>query len=555
VGYVKRFLGPAATLLALVVAWSAAALPLDGVVLLDGAVPLPGVVAEVSDGAVVLRLGAQSIVYVDGLGWLADFEAPPPIVDGDRVYAAPAVAHALGLLPDGPPPAAPAPAAPAPVAPAPTSLAPADARLVAVRVAGDVDLRVVLDVDGLEAEALRALGAVGRVESGGSLRLDLPPLLAASALPARAGAFDLQWQFGPHGTRLELHGVAFGYEVFALGHPTRLVIDLWPDRDGIPAAVETVEALAPGVVYRSFRTAGSGGAPTRVHVVEVAPGAGEWRVVGAAGETRPTLAWADGAFAAINGGYFDPGSRTAIGLLVVDGNWLSLPSRGRAAVGFGPEGVIIDRVRTRTGVWIDDRLVLASAHALADRIEVHPVSNGWAGSPRMGALLLDADGVVVANRVGPVRVPSGGSVVVYPPELRALALADEGARVRTAVVVEPVSFAGVRYAVEAGPLLLKDGADAFDPTLEAFARGVRILDDVTQQAAIAVMADGAVLLVAVEAMVAADLVPLLLRLGAVDAMRLDSGGSTTLVAAGRVLNRRTERAVVNAIVWRPGALP
>jgi hypothetical protein len=533
-------------LLMAVVAWAGAAGPLDG------AVPLPGVVAEVADGAVVLSLGAQSLVYVEGLGWLAGFEAPPPIVDGPRVYAAPVVARALGLVDDAPSP--PAVAGPDAAAAAPPQGGPA--RLAGVRVAGDVDLRVVLDVEGLGPEALSSLGAVGRVEPGAALRLDLPPLLAPSTLPQRAGDIDLDWRLGPLGGHLELGGGGFGYEVFALGHPTRLVIDLWPDRGGVPAPVELAEALGPGVVYRSFRTTGSGGRPTRVHVVEVAPGAGEWRVVGAAGETRPTQAWADGAFAAINGGYFDPASRTAIGLLVVDGNWLSLPSRGRAAVGFGADGaVVIDRVRTRAGVWIDDRLALASAHELADRIEVHTVPGGWAGSPRGGALLLDGDGVVIGNRVGPVRVPVGGRVVVYPPELRALALADEGARVRTSVVVEPTSFAGVRYAVEAGPLLLKDGVDVFDPDREAFARGVRILDEVTQQAAIALTADGSVLLVAVEAMTAADLVPLLQRLGAVDAMRLDSGGSTTLVADGRVLNRRTERAVVNAIVWRPEARP
>jgi exopolysaccharide biosynthesis protein len=109
--------------------------------------------------------------------------------------------------------------------------------------------------------------------------------------------------------------------------------------------------------------------------------------------------------------------------------------------------------------------------------------------------------------------------------------------------------------VEAGPLLLKDGRPAFEPEREAFARGVRILDEVTQQAAIGVRADGTVLLVAAEAMVAADLVALFEALGARDAMRLDSGGSTTLVADGLVLNRRTERAVANAIVWRPEARP
>ena len=287
----------------------------------------------------------------------------------------------------------------------------------------------------------------------------------------------------------------------------------------------------------------------------MAPGAGEWRVVGASGDPRPTVEWASGAFAAINGGYFDTGTRSAIGLFVVDGSWMSPPSRGRAAVGFGPDGVVIDRVRASFGVRVDGRTVLAASHPAAADIEVHPVSGAWAGSATQGVLVLDGDGVVVANRVGPLRVPEGGRAVAYPPELRALALVDEGAVVATELVVSPASFAGVRYAVEAGPLLLRDGAPAFAPELESFARGVRILDEVTQQAAIGVRADGTVLLVAAEAMVAGDLVALFESLGARDAMRLDSGGSTTLVADGRVLNRRTERAVANAIVWRTEARP
>jgi len=34
-------------------------------------------------------------------------------------------------------------------------------------------------------------------------------------------------------------------------------------------------------------------------------------------------------------------------------------------------------------------------------------------------------------------------------------------------------------------------------------------------------------------------------------MRLDSGSSTTLVVGGEVVNRRTERRVVSAIVFLP----
>ena len=503
-------------------------------------VPLVGVEVEVTAGAVTLRHAGVTLVYVDGLGWLSDLDSPPPrLVDG-VAWAAPAVARQLGLA--APPPSGPT------TAPAATE----GARLLAVRVGSGDPLRVVLDLEGLEADALRPLGTVGRVEAGTPLRLDLPPLLLPATLPSSAGGLTLRWLPGDRGVGLEVSGSGFAYDVFSLAHPTRLVVDLRPDRGGVPVETESVRSPAPGVLVRTFRAAGAGG-PSRVHVVEVAPGVGQWQVVGATDETRTTVSWAAGAPVAINGGYFEPANRSTIGLLVVDGVWLSPPSRGRAAVGFGPGGVVIDRVATRTGLWLDGRVALSVDHELAHAVTVHTATGTWAGSGREGALVVDGDDRVIDNRIGPVRVPTGGRVVVYPPEVRSVALAEPGTHVRLETVVSPPAFAAARYAVEAGPLLVRDGRDAFAPEIEAFARGVRILDEVTQQAAIGVRSDGTVLLVAAEAMVAADLVPLFLDLGAVHAMRLDSGGSTTLLAAGEVLNRRTERAVTNAIVWRPGA--
>jgi hypothetical protein len=505
---------------------------------------LPGVVVEESADATVLRLEGRELVYVRGLGWLSGLDAPAPRVEEGLAYADEAVWSALAGAVEAPP--ATRPAIADPVA--------GPMRLTAVRVSGDVDVRVVLDLDGVGTTALGDLAGLGRVGADDRLHLALPVDALPADLPTTVGAFDLRWERGAQGVRLEVGGVAFAYDVFALSSPTRLVLDLRPDRGAVPAPVEEVEVLAPGVTYRSFRAAGAAG-PSRVHVLEVAPGRGEWRVVGTSGSPRPTADWADGAFAAINGGYFDTNTRSAIGLFVIDGTWLSPPSRGRAAVGFGPEGVVIDRVSARFGVWLDGRPVLTPTHPAAAQVSVHLVGGAWAGSGQEGVLLLDGDDRVVSNRVGPLRVPAGGRAIAYPPEVRALALADEGTHVRTELRVEPESFGSVRYAVEAGPLLLRDGVAAFEPDREAFARGVRILDEVTQQAAIGVRADGTVLLVAAEAMVAGDLIAVFEGLGARDAMRLDSGGSTTLFADGEVLNRRSERAVANAIVWRPASSP
>jgi len=206
--------------------------------------------------------------------------------------------------------------------------------------------------------------------------------------------------------------------------------------------------------------------------------------------------------------------------------------------------------RATYSVWLDDVAVAVRGAPFVDEISV-VAGPGWAGSGRYGVLVVDTESdLVVDNRVGPVRLAASQHAIVYPAELRPLALAEGGAHLRYAWHIDPSPFGAARYAVEAGPLLLKDGRDVLQPELEQFAVGQRILDGLTQQAAIGVRADGSVVLVAAEVMVAADLIPLLLELGARDALRLDSGGSTTLYADGRVFNRVSERAVVNAIVLR-----
>lgn len=498
-------------------------------------VRLSGVEATVTDGAIVLNLGQRELVYVDGFGWLADIDAPAPEVREDGVYGDPALLGALGIA---------APSRPA----APTVSAALDpVPLAGVRFSGEREMRIVLDLPDLDARLLAGIERSGSVGTGAALTLALPALDVDSGRRETYRGVELGFVAEAGSTRLEVSGVPFEYHVFAVPAPTRLVIDLRLER--APIWVDATQSLRDGVTYSRVRAEGAGG-PTWVHVVEVAAGVGEWRVVGAPGEARTTDRWADGAFAAINGGYFDTGTRQAIGMLVVDGVLLSHPSRGRAVVAFGDGAPLIDRVRASYSVWIDGLLVAVRGAPFVDEVSVVR-GPGSAGSARYGTLVVDAESeLLLDNGIGPVRLSAGQFAIVYPAELRPLAIAEPGVNVRYSWHVTPDDFSLARYALEAGPLLLKDGRDVLAPELEQFAVGQRILDGLTQQAALGVRADGTTVLVAAESMVAADLVPLLQALDVRDALRLDSGGSTTLYADGRVLNRRSEREVVTAIVLR-----
>lgn len=497
---------------------------------------LPPEMVSAAGGAITVTHGDFEDSYVFGLGWLSGADLPAPRLDGDAVLVPSAFLDRLGPL--GPVPVTPGvTAAGAPAGPA---------RVTGVRFGGSGQVRVVLDLDLPSAEGLRRLERRGRLERGEPLRIDLPELqLPPPVQPYRGIEVTLLPRAG--GTALELRGPALAYHVFALESPTRLVIDVVPLQDEVIATGG--RELRPGVTLRQF------GAPTpvgqsRVHLLEIAPGAGEFRVVGRS-ETPMTLSQlASGSFAAINAGYFDTRTFEAIGLLRVD-HWLqSLPSRNRASIAFSDDGPVIGRVRATLAVRASGRVRIQD-ELRAGRLELHTADGQRAGGPGLGVITVQG-GRVTANRVGPLTVPAGGFALVYSPELRELALIDPGEPLSYDLQFLPHAFNEARYAVEAGPLLVDRGLPAFEPDLEAFQRGQRILDQYTQQSAIGVRADGTVLLLVADNMRAEDLVPLFVSLGAEQAMRLDSGGSAALYADGRVVNRSIERRIVSAIVFLPG---
>ena len=177
------------------------------------------------------------------------------------------------------------------------------------------------------------------------------------------------------------------------------------------------------------------------------------------------------------------------------------------------------------------------------------------GSPRQGAIVVSATGRVLENKVGPRRVPTGGFVLSYLPEVRPLALVNAGETLAYRLETRPSVWRFVPEAVEAGPLLVEEGRSAFSPALEAFDTEdpESNINRRTTRAALGVRKGGTVLLVVATNMTAGELVPLLLDLHAESALQLDSGGSSTLVVSGEVINRPAglQRKVATVITYTP----
>ncbi len=504
----------------------------------DAWLSVPRELARVTTDGVVFRAFGSEVSYLAGLGWTTGWTLPAPsVTDDGRVEIAPSVAAALRLP-----------------------------RLVGIRTGLDGSTtRLVLDLADADEATLAPSRGGARMAPDRPAEVVLPGVLVPSG--ALLDADELSVVAIPAGAagvaRVRVTGPPARLDAFPLSAPPRVVLDLVPE--GPLAAVESDDGaasaraapgrrdeatrteLAPGVRYLR-RTADASHGPTTVHVVELAPDAVELRVVGRSGEGRTVAGWADGAVAAINAGYFDPDTFTAIGLRRIGGTLLSWPSRGRAVVAFGASGTVVARPSTRGTVRVDGRTVVDVALEDGEPLSWSAAEGTRVGSSRHGVLVLDAEGRAVRNVVGPQRVPASGSALAYDPSLRPLALVDPGHHVDVGAVLSPGGLNRSPWAVEAGPMLVQNGRAAFAPELEGFARGQRILDEPTQQAALGVRADGTVLFVVAERMVAEDLVPLFLSLRADAALRLDSGSSATLVADGRTVNRLLSRRVESAIV-------
>ena len=105
-----------------------------------------------------------------------------------------------------------------------------------------------------------------------------------------------------------------------------------------------------------------------------------------------------------------------------------------------------------------------------------------------------------------------------------------------------------RYALEGGPLLLKEGRYAYDPAKENF-KDPRPLQAVALQAAVAWTKEGKLWLLVSEPTTPGALARALLSLGAWNALRMDGGGSAQLWVRGALRSpyQGSPRPVVSAL--------
>jgi uncharacterized protein YigE (DUF2233 family) len=318
------------------------------------------------------------------------------------------------------------------------------------------------------------------------------------------------------------------------------------------------QQVAPGVVHRYCRT------PLNIHILDIDMARAPVKVQPyLAGEQFDRLrdvvdhARECKAIAAINANYFKKDG-TPLGTLIIDGEWVAGPIYDRVSLGISRTGVVkIDRVSLNG--------VLTSDNPDASRIWVNNINQPrrsgchlvaytrrWGSSVHMdyvGCLVaVNAQGEVVDKSTTDMGIPYGGYVLSDSKD-SAIDNFERGNKLQITWQTKPGDWQDVVEAVSGGPMLIKDGNLFLDLKDENFKKGWTGAQ-IRARTVVGVTRDNHLLLATIEGPHTLwDCAKFLHKLGAVDAMNLDGGGSTTMVVNGqRVTGCSHQRRVAASIV-------
>jgi exopolysaccharide biosynthesis protein len=352
------------------------------------------------------------------------------------------------------------------------------------------------------------------------------------------------------------------------------------------------EVVAPGVEYlhtiRGYKSEKDATGPWFINMLRIDLTKARLRMVHAMDEavgleTVSSLAARYGALAAVNSGYFRTTGTyrgDSVGVEVLNGRLLSEPNNVRAAAGLiegeGKQDLIFGHVK------FDGQLIAGAQakHAIDglnrprgdnEMIIFTPEFHRTTLTDPNGLELIVRQARIVEQRdlKGSSTIPADGFVISVAGTARRWALEKlrVGTRVKLNIDWSPTeteqadSWKQAANIIGGGPQLIKNGrveiTNAAEKILPSF------VSDYHPRTAIAKLKSGQILLVAVDGrqpgesigMSLTMLADLLLEFGAVEAINLDGGGSTTMVIKNKLVNKPSdatgERPVSDAILVYP----
>jgi exopolysaccharide biosynthesis protein len=276
-------------------------------------------------------------------------------------------------------------------------------------------------------------------------------------------------------------------------------------------------------------------------------------------ESVSKMAARSDARAAVNASYFFKDGGMA-GLLAMNGKLLAAPVKRRTAFGIGADNAIFfERCVFKSEIEFGNgRKPLDGINRPCGTNEVVLFTGEFGERTPMGATreYTVISGLMISEGQGNSCIPLDGFVLSSKGSTW---LDDAALEVGQEVFFHdnlPATLADARLAVGGGPRLVRAGKVEIDWKSEGFDKS--FAETPAPRTAIGVKADGRLLIVTVDGrqkgysdgMSLGELAKLMIKFGAVDAVNMDGGGSTTIVVDGSVRNRPSdgqERAVTNSL--------
>jgi Phosphodiester glycosidase len=344
--------------------------------------------------------------------------------------------------------------------------------------------------------------------------------------------------------------IKLGSRAKAIGTGKGIRIEMSPT-----AMAEWKIAWAPGITWQQ-KWQSSGGQQFPLSILELDPQRvslrpilGQPSVIGSS--SIGSIATSNGAAAAINGGYFNRNTRHPLGAIKVGGKWLSSPILGRGALGWQERGgwqiarlSYSEKISSSRGQVTNN--LLNSGYSQG---QVARYSSDW-GSTYQPITNNELILTIQSGRVQQVTnggtsgtasipIPRDGYLLVG----RGGTLADwaVGTTVQISASSSPAGFDRLPNILGAGPWLIQQRQVVLDATAEKFSGGFGTQS--AARSAIAINAQGKLWVVSALDRVGGkgptlgELAKMLQEMGAVDALNLDGGSSTSLFLGGQLVNR------------------
>lgn len=340
--------------------------------------------------------------------------------------------------------------------------------------------------------------------------------------------------------------------------------------------------LKPGIIKHLIRTENNRG-PIVLHMLEIDPsnknisfkvgmpnvGTGlapaPYKIKGK--EALTQIVKEQMAFAGINANYFDVKLGNPIGTLITDGTWITGPVYDRVAIGFSEDNkVFIDQVmlvgsvtthrgfrrKFRAMIEIDG---LNTPLHLYNKVGLF--TRNWderIDLPKGKVALVIKNGSVKKIEDESVEIPEDGYIIVgNENHLDSIKKRD---RLKIEWKSNP-DWSEVKEAVSGGPYLVMNGEIYVDQEKQRFKYSAK--ETFAPRSAIGIDTNGKLFLIAVDGrkpglsvgVTLKELAEILKKLDLQEAINLDGGGSTTLVADGEIINtlsERHERKISNALL-------